>query len=1198
MIKTLYDTMGMASSASEGLRARVAMNQIAHLGRWMFERSAKALPLLMAAVLGLMLTTDARAQEADSPYLTQNTETSEAPRMEGQDYEPLSEMNRLPVQMAAIISVRLKQASLEEAVEHIAAQSELRVMYGQQAIAAEKHITLDKRATVYDALLHVLHGTNLRGILSSSGQLILVDRPEEAEYLAYTTTQLPAQTVHSQPQTGVIAGTVTDSTSGEPLPGVNVVIEGTDQGAATGANGNYRIENVEAGTYSLRASFVSYQDLVQTGVEVQANQTTTVNFALTPATEALDEVVVVGYGQQQRREVTGSITQVSSESLADVQATSPEEALQGLAAGVQVTNSGAPGTGARVRIRGLSTVNNTNPLFIVDGVEVGGLEAVNVSDIESIEVLKDASAAAIYGSRASGGVVLISTKSGQPGELRVNFSSSYGVQRATERLDLLNTAQYVDYTTEMQQNAGLEPPARFDQDGFSENANTDWQDAVFQQGFITNNNLAVSGGSEDATYRLSLGYAREQGTIIETGFERFSLRANSSFNLGPVTLSENLALTYREQDNLRGDILGLAQRMPPYLNVRDPDNPGGYDGLDLVDLADDQNPVRLQELGYSRNSETKIFGNITGEIQLIDGVVLRSVLGADFAEGLGENYTPSFRTGDFQGQNFAEIGENRFTFFQPVSTTTLVVNQGVGNHEVSGTVGFEAQNTFVKSISGSGRNALTNEVRVIGSVQDGINLGGSEGEDVLISYFGRVNYNYDGRYLLEGAIRRDGYSRFGPNDKWGVFPSVSAGWNVAEEAFMENLPVSELKLRGSWGLTGNNNALGRYEWQSTVGTGFRYNFNGNPVRGAGVPSLSNRDLRWETSQSINVGVDLGFFEQALTVSGEYYQNTTDDILLPISLPGSFGFPGGSRANTGSVETSGFEFVAGYQSRSAGAFNWSVNANFSTASNTVTSLGLGSPITGVNWGTGTNLANRVVEGQALWHYYGWKVDRIFQPSDFNEDGSLKEGIPNQPNAAPGDIKFQNVNATPNENGDQVINAEDRVDLGSPHPSYFYGLTAQATWKDIDVSLSLQGQGGNKILQQYKFWTQGMTRPFNAEADVLNRWTQENPNGDMPRAISGDPNNNARMSDRFLGDGDYLRLQRLTIGYDLPLQQLGVMQATVRSARIYLQSENLLTITGYEGYDPEVVGGGGDANFAVDDGTYVLPRTFLVGLQLSF
>ena len=1191
MIEKLYTTMEWSSYSIQGSCFRPVLDGSVRPGKWVLGRGAKALLCTMIAALSLMLFTEAQAQDPHPSYLTQNTSESEALQDDRQGYQPLSELDRLPIQLADLITLRLEEASLEEAVEQIAAQSELRVIYGQKAIAAEKRISMQEKVTVYNALLHVLHGTNVRGILSSSGQFILVDRPEETEYLAYTTRQVRLEA--ERLQTGTITGTVTDSTTGDPLPGVNVVIEGTNQGAATGANGTYRIENVEPGTYPLRASFVSYRDVVVEGVEVQADQTTTVNFALAPATEALDEVVVVGYGEQQRREVTGSISQVSSESLADVQATSPEKALQGLAAGVQVTNGGPPGSGARVRIRGLSTVNNTNPLFIVDGVEVGGLEAVNVSDIESIEVLKDASAAAIYGSRASGGVVLISTKSGQPGELRVSFSSSYGLRRATERLDLLNTQQYVDYTTEMQENAGLEPPARFDQDGFSTNENTDWQDAVFQQGFITNNNLAVSGGSEDATYRLSLGYAKEQGTIIETGFERFSLRANSSFDLGRITLSENLALTYRERDNLRNsNVLGLAQRMPPYLNVRDSDNPGGFDGLDLVDLADDQNPVRVQELGSSRSGETKLFGNLTAELQIIEGVSLQSVLGVDYAEGVRENFTPSFRTGDFQGQDFAEIRENRFTFFQPVSTTTLNVNQGVGNHEVSGTFGFEVQNTSVKRISGNGRNLLTNDVRVIGSVQEGINLGGGEGDDVLVSYFGRVNYNYAGRYLLEGALRRDGYSRFGPNDKWGIFPSVSAGWNIAEEAFLEDTPLSELKLRGSWGLTGNNNALGRYEWQSTVGTGFRYNFNGNAVRGAGVPSLSNRSLRWETSESINVGVDLGLREQAFTFSAEYYQNTTEDILLPISLPGSFGFPGGSRANTGSVETSGFEFTAGYQGRSTGAFNWSVDANFATASNEVTSLGLGSPITGINWGTGTNLANRVVEGESLWHFYGWKVDRILQPDDFNQDGSLREGIPIQDNAAPGDIKFQDID------GNGEINDEDRVDLGSPHPTYFYGLTARATWNNFDVSLSLEGQGGNKILQQYKFWTQGMTRPFNAETAVLDRWAPENPDGDMPRAISGDPNDNARMSDRFLDEGDYLRLQRLTIGYDLPIQQLGLAQTTVRSARIYLQSENLLTLTGYEGYDPEVVGGGNDVSFAVDQGTYVQPRTFLVGLQLNF
>ncbi|MFB6273134.1 MAG: SusC/RagA family TonB-linked outer membrane protein [Salinibacter sp.] len=1011
-------------------------------------------------------------------------------------------------------------------------------------------------------------------------------------------------------QTGTVQGTVTDGENGQPLPGVNVVIEGTQQGTATRPNGRYEISDVDPGTYTIRASFVGYQEGVRQGVDVQAGETVTVDFSLSPSAEALEEVVVVGYGEQQQQEVTGSISQVSSQDLQDVQSPSIEEALQGLAAGVQVTSNGPPGEGARVRIRGLSTVNNNDPLFIVDGVEVNGLESINPSSIKSIEVLKDASASAIYGSRAAGGVVLITTKKGKPGDLRVNFSSSYGIQNTHQRLDLLNTQQYVNYAKDLKQ----DPPPRFQQQDFDANQNTDWQDQILQRGFLTNQNLSVSGGSETATYRVGLNYTSEKGTIRETGFERYSLRANTSFDIGRFTFSENLSLSHKQRDVIQSrGLLQLAMWFPPYVDVRNPDHDGGFEGLDNADGGPDiGNPVRIAELGRRTENETKVVGNLTAEFQIIDGINLKSVLGVDYSERTREHFTPSFFEGDFHAQDYASINERRFTYFQPVSTTTLNIDRAIGAHNFSGTFGAEVQNTSLKTVGASGRNPITDKAPVVGSAQSSIEVEGMEGEDVLISYFGRAQYNYDDRYLIEGALRRDGFSRFGPNYRWGFFPSASVGWNVHEEAFLEDVSaISRLKLRGSWGETGNNTALDRYEWQANVETGFRYNLDGRSVSAAGVPALANPDLRWETTEMMNVGVDLGFLENAITLSAGYYQNTTNEILLPVPLPSSFGFLEGTRVNTGEVTSTGFEFTAGYQSQSSGDFQWSVNANFSTSSNEVESLGLGSPIQGNSFalGGGGVAPNRVVEGQPLWHYYGWKVDRLYQEDDFASDGTLKDNLPSvggtdcpdpENCTSPGDIKFKDTD------GDGDIDAEDRVDLGSPHPDFAYGLTASAQWKNFDLALSLEGKGGYKIVQKYALRTQGMARLWNAETTVLDRWTPQNTNTDVPRAVLGDPNNNNRFSDRYLDDGDYLRIQRVTLGYQIPVESLGLSQmTTVRRARIYVQSANLATFTGYEGLDPTVSGVSpstpeqqADRGFATDTGTYATPRRFTVGLQLNF
>lgn len=993
-------------------------------------------------------------------------------------------------------------------------------------------------------------------------------------------------------QQGSIEGTVTDANTGDPLPGANVILEEVDEGTTTGQDGRYSLQ-VEPDTYTLRISFIGYQEAVRENVQVAAGGTVEIDVQLSPSQEQLEEVVVVGYGEQQREEVTGAVAQVSASDVEDVSAASVSETLQGQASGLMVHRTGVPGTAPEVRIRGLNTLNSNDPLFIVDGVERDNLVGLNSANIESVEVLKDASSAAIYGSRASGGVVLITTKDGRAGELQVDVNSSVGFKNPHQRLDLLNTRQYMELNTELRQNANSSPPARFDQEGFPEEfSTTNWQDAYFQNSVYSNNNIAVSGGTESARARVSLGYLTEGGSVVETGYERYSLRVNSNYDLGRFQLSENLSLTYGEDKLRRGDGLEGIIQMPPYIPVHSEENLGGYDGVDQIDGADKPNPVREEEFGTGRTQSTQITGNITAEMQILEFLNLRSVLGLDATWSDREEATPPFFEGDFHSQDFTSISEGRSRIIQPVSTTTLNLDQLVlGNHEFNSTLGFEIQNTRVDIKSLNGRNDLTDQTSIATIPRPGFD--GSVGEDVLISTFGRVTYNYDGRYQLQGSLRRDGYSRFGRDNKYGLFPSASVGWNLGQEAFMEDVTtVSTLRLRGSWGFTGNKEALNRYEYQSTFNTGGDYNFGSEVVTAAAIDQLANANLEWERSQSINVGVDLGFLNDAVTLTTEYFRNTNEDILLNVPLPNSFGYSGDTRANTATVVSDGFEVQAGYESRSTGDFFWSVNLNFSHSSNEVESLGIGNPINAQSWGWGGSTASkRLEEGQPIFYWYGWEVDRLFQQDDFNENGNLKEDIPDhRATTAPGDIKFKDLN------GDGKVDAQDQTNLGDPQPDYTFGLQGDASWGAFDASIFLQGVAGFQIAPAYQGFSRGMTRVWNHETAVLDRWTPQNTDTDVPRAVDGDPNNNSRFSDRFVQDGDYLRLKRITIGYT-PEFITGLSQ--VRSARIYIRGEDLLTLTGYDGLDPEVVNSGGDIlGFGYDDNPIPRPRRFQIGVQLGF
>ncbi|RMG66867.1 MAG: SusC/RagA family TonB-linked outer membrane protein [Bacteroidetes bacterium] len=573
------------------------------------------------------------------------------------------------------------------------------------------------------------------------------------------------------------------------------------------------------------------------------------------------------------------------------------------------------------------------------------------------------------------------------------------------------------------------------------------------------------------------------------------------------------------------------------------------------------------------------------------------------AYGFGRSFSPFIMDGEFHTNLIATLNEGRSDFMSPISTTTLNFNRSFGDHSLSALAGYEVQYSRFRNTTASGQNDLTDDLATLQSFATP-SIGGTLEEDQIISYFGRISYNYANRYLLQASIRRDGYSRFGPANKWGVFPSVSAGWNLHNESFMADLDqLSTFKIRGSYGEVGNSQALGRYAYQSTVGLNNFYNFNGNLQQGANIRALANEELRWETIQMINAGFDLGLWNDQLTFTAEYYNTTTSDMLLTVNLPPSMGYDGSPFANTGDVTSSGFEFSLGYNSDPTRDFNFSVNANFATQSNVVTSLGVGNPINGPSFEG--DVITRVDEGESIYYFFGWQTLGLFQESDFT-NGQLNDGIPTQPSAAPGDIRFADLAGPPDEDGnptepDGVIDVNDRTNLGSPLPTYIYGLNTDLNYKNFTLNFFFQGQGGNKIYNTNRYDLEGMTRVFNAGTAVLDRWTPTNTDTDIPRGVTGDPNRNSRVSDRFLEDGDFLRLKLLRLGYNVDVSSLN----WISRLNVYVASQNLLTITNYTGLDPEIGRfqnqtntGGGNAALGIDYGQYPQPRTFMLGVQASF
>ena len=1001
-------------------------------------------------------------------------------------------------------------------------------------------------------------------------------------------------------QQRTVSGTVSSEEEGA-LPGVNVLVKGTTQGTVTDIEGNYRI-NVPDENTVLVFSAVGYAN-----EEVTIGNQSTIDMLMLPDIKSLSEVVVVGYGTQERRDLTGAVSSVDASDFENMAITSVEQGLQGRVAGVNVVQqSGQPGAGMQVQIRGIGSIGNSEPLYVVDGVPVindngatgeakfNALNSINPSDIASIEILKDASAAAIYGARAANGVVLITTKRGESGEAKVSIDAYTGFQEPWRLLELTDINGYKQISDALTDNAGLPRVVALQRPEELVNE-TDWQDEMFRTAPINNVNLSVSGGNENARFSVSSNYMKQEGILRQTDFERLSLRVNTDFKAGRFKFGESLAFSRTVGNDFTASFFSIIH-YPVNRPVFDPDNIGGatgpnpslYSGNRIIDEQDANNPVGEAELFEDRTTRFRVIGNIYGEYSITPDLTYRLSLGGDFIYGNRYQFTPIYKFGDRRQQPFSTINERNAFSVSPLIENTLNYNKTFGLHNLGFLVGYTRQTYIQRSASAGGRNTVNSTIRVLNGVNDVPVVNGNQQEFALVSYLGRLTYSYDDRYLLTANVRRDGSSRFSPGNKFGVFPSASVGWRISEEGFMQNGSLfSDLKLRASWGQTGFQE-FGNYDFQPVLANTLNYVFNGQQVTGIAQRNLASNDLRWETSTQTDIGLDVGLFENRLLINMDYYTKETNDILVPIPPSPSTGVNNSPTLNAGSVRNRGFEFAATYR-KSTGDFQYSLSGNFATLDNEVLSLGGGQPI--ISGNVNVTRVTRIIEGFPIGHFFGYVTDGIFQ------NQAEVDAHAEQPNAAPGDIRFKDLN------DDGIINVDDKDYIGDPIPNLTYGLALKASYKGFDLDMFLQGVSGIELYYGYRYFAEGMLRPFNFEQRTLGYWDGEGSSTTIPRAVGGDPANNTRESDRFIGDGSFLRMRNLTLGYTVPSNTLDNIGGFISNARIYLAGQNLFTITNYEGYDPEIGSQSQNPDQAsrgrgIDGGQFPQARTYMLGIQVTF
>lgn len=1070
----------------------------------------------------------------------------------------------------AKVSIRMNNVKLDKILNEIENQTDYLFIYNNQVDINKITSVKVKNEAVAQVLDRILSRTGINYEL-------------EGTHIILTTEAI--KDLHAQQQAKTVTGTVTD-VSGEPIIGANIRIKGTTTGTITDIDGNFSIKAEPQSV--IEVSYIGY--LTQ---ETVINNQKSIRFLLKEDTKTLDEVVVIGYGVQKKADLTGSVANINTEKLNTQSNANIGQALQGKIAGVDiVSQGGAPGSGTRIMVRGIGTLNNASPLYIVDGMYMNSIDHINPNDIASIDVLKDASSAAIYGSRAANGVIIVTTKEGSntEGKPIIDLSVNLGISTASKFLDMLDAKGWAEVTTIARQAIGK--PALDMATDLANKPDNDWQDIMFRPALMQNYNLSVKGGGKYSTYYTGLGYFNQDGIVKGTNYQRYNIQSKNDYKRGIFSAGTNLIISFSHDkplhQELRGGMIGTILQSVPTLEKYDDTREGGYGGT-YGDVVNIPHPLAIidDNIMDRYNENVKIFANLYAQIELFKGLKYKLNLTPDFSFERYKNYLNKYDFG-LATNSITQLTERQRRRRNILVENLLTFDRTFGEHKISALAGYTYQDSRFRHIQAYGEG-LPQGLEEIDAATTNRSNEGNSWRSVLTSILGRVFYSYQNKYLFTATIRRDGSSKFGKNNRYGYFPSFSLGWNVAEEKFMENVHwLDQLKLRGGYGVLGNQE-IDNYQYSSTITTGINYpDGNGGLLQGAFPKNFANPDIKWEETAMTNVGIDFMAFNNRLSLTADYYVKNTKDILLTVPIPISSGGANDPIRNAGKIRNNGFEFNLGWMDQPNPDISYGINLIGSFNKNKVIAMGSES---GSIKGGSTNQNITTSETKAGYPIGGyWLISTAgYFNSQEEVDAYAKDGKKIQPAAEPGDIKFVDAN------NDGVINDDDRVFQGSPFPDFTFALNGNMRYKNFDLSIGLQGVLGNKIYNATRQTLEDVTKGSNFLASCLDYWTPENKNASHPRLTWDDPNRNTRAeSDRYLENGSYLRLRSVQLGYTFPQTWF---KGAIQHARVYINAENLFTITSYSGYSPDV--NADNANYrGFDNFIYPTNRTFMLGLNVTF
>jgi len=1061
-----------------------------------------------------------------------------------------------------------KGMKLKSALKRIQMRFNIVFLYRTDAVQ-------DKEIVRNSSLNEINFMNTLKKLLSDEGLIL--------EYINPKTYGIYAKSQNGYPQKVDVAkeqvrGTVTDANTGETLPGVNILVKGTTTGTATDGSGHYEL-NISSLQDTLRFSFIGYQSRL-----IPINGRHHIDIALTPQALTGEELVVVGYGTQEKRDLTGSLTSVSSDEVSSQPVPSISDALQGKAAGVRVISSGVPGNDATFRIRGTSTIGNSNPLVVIDGFPTdAGLNQLNPNDIQSVEVLKDASAAAIYGSRGANGVVIVTTKDGSGGKNQLDIDVYRGYQQVTNMVDMLNAQQFGRLHNDMMKNNGLQQNPAFSNPS-SLGSGTDWLGRLFEVAPTQSYSASYSGGNKKSNYYVSGNILDQSGVVTKTGYKRYTLQVNTDTHLFDwLKFGNNLTLNHDIKTSGNYNIQNTIAALPtqPVFNAD-----GTYAGPQGRSswVGDIVNPIGQAKLIDNFTKGYNVIGSVYGEVEFTDYLSLKSKLGLKANFWNSRTWSPKY---DWQPnpQSESYLYEQYNKNINWLIDNTLTFDKRINDiHHLKVLLGTSALENNYDFMNGSVKGFPSDNTQQLTNGIDQPTLDGNGTSWSLLSFMGRVNYSYKDTYLLTATLRRDGSSRFGEGNKWGLFPSGSVAWRISNEDFFDNVKfINDLKLRAGYGLTGNQN-IGNYSFASALQT-IEYNFGGSLVNAVVPNIMPNPRVHWETVEQYNLGLDASMLSNRIDLTIDAYIKNTQDMLVPMSVPVTTGYSDIAvpDINAGKIQNKGVELTVSTDNLQ-GDFTWNTDFNISYNQNKVVSLNDTIPLPAGSIDFNYNVA-RIEAGHPINSFYGYVTNGIFQTQQEVDNYAVQvPGADPYNRTSPGDIKFMDIN------NDGVIDDQDRTYIGNPNPDFTFALNNSFAYHNIDLSIALQGVAGNEIFNANRIWSEGMSSARNQTTATLNRWTGQGTSNTMPRAVYSDPNGNARASDRFIEDGSYLRIKTVTLGYTFPARLAERLKLS--KARIYATGQNLYTFTKYKGFDPEVPVNG------IDNNVYPVTRTISFGINLSF